>query len=138
MAHSQSYKSETMSQATPNSASKSLSFRHDVPKQAGDMWSKAFGTSKKASKEPTQKLVVTHTKDWWSFASEFILIGGSLAALGYMFNQLLKHQNPESANKRAAQNIKLDIVAKMKVKTLPPFEFNTKHHETSHPSHPPQ
>eukprot|EP01083_Nonionella_stella_P117657 350896_1 len=63
----------------------------------------------------TQQLVITHSKDWWSIISEFVLIGGSLAALGYMFKSLISQQNdPEQNRKAIAEHCKHVLLKKMK------------------------
>ncbi|ETO25090.1 hypothetical protein RFI_12054 [Reticulomyxa filosa] len=66
----------------------------------------------------TTNLVITHTKDWWSFMTEALLVGGSLAALGYMFSQLLKHSQDadgQLGRKKVAENIKAEIIKRIEV-----------------------
>lgn len=68
----------------------------------------------KKSEDIATNLVVTHTKDWWSIATEFLLIGGSLAALAYMLRQLMKQQDPENTQKQVAEHIKHKLIKAMK------------------------
>jgi len=79
-----------------------------------------------------QQLVITHSKDWWSIISEFVLIGGSLAALGYMFKSLIAQQNDPEGNKKAiAEHCKRVLLAKMQKSGRQISAFNTNTYEDS-------
>merc|ERR1719295_951725 len=79
-----------------------------------------------------QQLVITHSKDWWSIISEFVLIGGSLAALGYMFKSLISQQNdPEQNRKQIAEHVKQVLLKKMKKSGRKISSFNTNTYEDS-------
>merc|ERR1719204_1983168 len=77
-----------------------------------------------------QQLVITHSKDWWSIISEFVLIGGSLAALGYMFKSLIAQQNDPEGNKKAiAEHCKRVLLKKMQKSGRQIRSFNTNTYE---------
>merc|ERR1719297_471955 len=79
-----------------------------------------------------QQLIITHSKDWWSIISEFVLIGGSLAALGYMFKSLVSQQNdPEQNRKAIAEHCKRVLLKKMKKSGRQISAFNTNTYEDS-------
>ena len=86
-----------------------------------------------AMSNATQQLVITHSKDWWSIISEFVLIGGSLAALGYMFKSLISSQNndPEQNRKAIAEQCKRILLKKMKKSGRQIVSFNTNAYEDS-------
>ena len=86
-----------------------------------------------AIQSATQQLVITHSKDWWSIISEFVLIGGSLAALGYMFKSLISQQqnDPEQNRKAIAEQCKKILLKKMKKSGRKIVTFNTNPYEDS-------
>lgn len=105
------------SQSTPN-----------VPRQ----YPRTTRNSRNAVQNSTQQLVITHSKDWWSIISEFVLIGGSLAALGYMFKSLISQQNdPEQNRKQIAEHVKQVLLKKMKKSGRKISSFNTNTYEDS-------
>ena len=91
-------------------------------------------TSKSAQnmQNKAQQLIITHSKDWWSIISEFVLIGGSLAALGYMFKSLISQQNdPEQNRKAIAEHCKRALLKKMNKSGRQISSFNTNTYEDS-------
>lgn len=80
-----------------------------------------------------QRIILTHSKDWWSIGSEFVLIGGSLAVLGYMFHQLFSKDNtsPEMAQKQVAEHMKAKLIARMKKSGRNIRSFTTNSYEDS-------
>ena len=64
-----------------------------------------------ASKEFTEKLLITHTKDWFHVLSEFVLIFGAVAALGYFYQHALKQfKNQDSKSKKNTLEFKRLII----------------------------
>merc|ERR1719295_811905 len=110
--------------AGASSASKAVKNQHIDPRSAK--------TVQNNLQNKAQQLVITHSKDWWSIISEFVLIGGSLAALGYMFKSLISQQNdPEQNRKQIAEHVKQVLLKKMKKSGRKISSFNTNTYEDS-------
>ncbi|ETO16155.1 40 kDa putative membrane-spanning ATPase [Reticulomyxa filosa] len=82
--------------------------------------------------QQTASLVITHSKDWWTFFSEVVLLGGSLAALGYMFSQLVKQAPDADGNlgrKKIAEHVKTAIIKRIEASGRKIRKFSTSTYE---------
>lgn len=104
----------------------------NAQKNASQINLRASGNSRQAADRVTEQLLITHSKDWWSIISEFVLIGGSLVCLGYMFKQLMAQQaDPEDKRKEIAEHCKRILLKKMQKSGRNLESFNTNSYEDS-------